>query len=60
MFSIAGLVKVFRTSDDGKEQTLRLVRAGHTLNDVPALDGGPNPASAMAMIHSLATALRAG
>lgn len=44
-----GLVKIFRTSDEGKEQTLRLMDAGHTFNDVPALDGGPNPASAMAM-----------
>jgi CRP/FNR family transcriptional regulator len=81
-----GRVKVFRTSDDGKEQTLRLISAGQTFNDVPALDGGPNPASAMAlepsvvlitsgahlrrliverpgiavaMVHTLATALRA-
>jgi len=44
-----GLVKIFRTSEEGKEQTLRLIDAGHTFNDVPALDGGPNPASAMAM-----------
>ncbi len=44
-----GLVKVYRTSDEGKEQALRLIGAGHTFNDVPALDGGPNPASAMAM-----------
>jgi CRP/FNR family transcriptional regulator len=44
-----GRVKVFRTSDDGKEQTLRLISAGQTFNDVPALDGGPNPASAMAL-----------
>ncbi|HZC05385.1 MAG TPA: Crp/Fnr family transcriptional regulator [Ktedonobacterales bacterium] len=44
-----GLVKVYRTSEEGKEQTLRLIGAGHTFNDVPALDGGPNPASVMAM-----------
>lgn len=44
-----GLVKVYRTSDEGKEQTLRLIGAGATFNDVPALDGGTNPASAMAM-----------
>ncbi len=44
-----GLVKVFKTSEEGKEQTLRLLGAGHTFNDVPALDGGPNPASVMAM-----------
>ncbi|HEU0026509.1 MAG TPA: Crp/Fnr family transcriptional regulator [Ktedonobacterales bacterium] len=44
-----GLVKVFNTSDEGKEQTLRLMGPGQTFNDVPALDGGPNPASAMAI-----------
>ena len=44
-----GLVKVFKTSTGGKEQVLRLIAAGHTFNDVPALDGGPNPASAAAM-----------
>lgn len=44
-----GLVKVYKTSDEGKEQTLRLIGPGQTFNDVPALDGGPNPASAMAI-----------
>ena len=33
-----GLVKVFKTSVGGKEQVLRLIAAGHTFNDVPALD----------------------
>jgi CRP-like cAMP-binding protein len=45
----AGLVKVFKTSPEGREQVLRLIVAGNTFNDVPALDGGPNPASAAAM-----------
>lgn len=45
----SGLVKVFKTSPGGKEQVLRLISAGHTFNDVPALDGGPNPASAATM-----------
>ncbi len=45
----SGLVKIFKTSTGGKEQMLRLVSAGQTFNDVPALDGGPNPASAAAM-----------
>lgn len=44
-----GLVKVFKTSPEGKEQVLRLIGEGHTFNDVPVLDGGPNPASAEAM-----------
>ena len=45
----SGLVKVFKLSVGGKEQVLRLVATGHTFNDVPVLDGGPNPASAAAL-----------
>ncbi|WP_376794235.1 Crp/Fnr family transcriptional regulator [Thermogemmatispora sp.] len=45
----SGLVKVFKLSPDGKEQVLRLISAGYTFNDVPALDGGPNPASVAAL-----------
>jgi CRP-like cAMP-binding protein len=53
-----GLVKVFKTSVGGKEQVLRLIAAGHTFNDVPALDGGPNPASAAAMEPSIVYVVR--
>jgi CRP-like cAMP-binding protein len=45
----SGLVKVYKTSPAGKDQVLRLITAGNTFNDVPALDGGPNPASAAAL-----------
>jgi CRP-like cAMP-binding protein len=45
----SGLVKVYKTSPAGKDQVLRLIAAGNTFNDVPALDGGPNPASAAAL-----------
>lgn len=45
----SGLVKVYKTSSAGKDQMLRLIAAGNTFNDVPALDGGPNPASASAL-----------
>jgi CRP-like cAMP-binding protein len=45
----SGLVKIFKTSPEGKEQVLRLIPSGHTFNDVPALDGGPNPACAAAL-----------
>jgi CRP/FNR family transcriptional regulator len=44
-----GLIKIFKTSTEGKEQVLRLIGPGNTFNEVPALDGGPNPASAAAM-----------
>ena len=53
-----GLVKVFKTSPSGKEQVLRLIAVGYTFNDVPALDGGPNPASAAAMEASTVYAIR--
>ncbi len=45
----SGLVKVFKASPEGKEQVLRLIGAGNTFNDVPALDGGPNPANVAAV-----------
>jgi len=45
----SGLVKVYKTSPAGKDQVLRIIAAGNTFNDVPALDGGPNPASASAL-----------
>jgi CRP-like cAMP-binding protein len=52
-FVHSGLIKVFKSSPEGKEQVLRLFEAGETFNDVPALDGGPNPASAAAMAPSV-------
>jgi len=57
-FVRSGLVKVFKTSPSGKEQVLRLIAAGYTFNDVPALDGGPNPASAAAMEPSIVYVIR--
>ncbi len=45
----SGAVKMFRTSAEGKEQVLNIVRPGDSFNDVPAFDGGPNLASAQAM-----------
>lgn len=47
-FVISGVVKVFKTSAEGKEQILLLARPGDSLNDVPVL-GGVNLASAEAM-----------
>jgi len=45
----SGVVKVFKTSADGREQILQIVRPGESFNDAPVFDGGPNPASAQAM-----------
>ena len=43
-----GTVKICRYSKEGREQTLSLFNRGDTFNDVAALDGGPNPATAIA------------
>ncbi|MBA3822919.1 MAG: Crp/Fnr family transcriptional regulator [Ktedonobacterales bacterium] len=48
-FVLSGVVRIFKTSAEGKEQTLRLLHQGQTFNDVPALDGGLPPASAAAL-----------
>jgi CRP-like cAMP-binding protein len=48
-FVASGAVKAFKTSAEGKEQILSIVRPGESFNDVPIFDGGPNPASARAM-----------
>ncbi|MFW6105639.1 MAG: Crp/Fnr family transcriptional regulator [Chloroflexota bacterium] len=48
-FVASGVVKIFKTSAEGKEQILNIVRPGESFNDVPIFDGGPNPASARAM-----------
>ncbi|HAX26161.1 MAG TPA: Crp/Fnr family transcriptional regulator [Thermomicrobiales bacterium] len=41
-----GLVRVFKTSAEGREQVLRLMRPGEAFSDVPVFDGGAYPASA--------------
>jgi len=48
-FVASGVVKVFKTSAEGKEQILSIVRPWESFNDIPIFDGGPNPASARAM-----------
>jgi CRP-like cAMP-binding protein len=48
-FVASGVVKVFKTSAEGKEQILNIVRPGESFNDVPIFDSGSNPASAQAM-----------
>lgn len=45
----AGEIKIFKLSTQGREQILHHAGPGETFNDVAALDGGPNPASAAAL-----------
>ncbi|MFQ5997235.1 MAG: Crp/Fnr family transcriptional regulator [Dehalococcoidales bacterium] len=48
-FVVSGVVKVFKTSADGKEQILYLRRPGESFDDVSVFCGGANLASAEAM-----------
>jgi CRP-like cAMP-binding protein len=48
-FVAAGVVKIFKTSAQGKEQILSITRPGEALNDIPIFDGGANPVSAQAL-----------
>jgi CRP-like cAMP-binding protein len=48
-FVAAGVVKIFKTSTQGKEQILSITRPGEALNDIPIFDGGANPVSAQAL-----------
>jgi CRP/FNR family transcriptional regulator len=48
-FVAEGVVKLFKTSAEGKEQILNLMRPGDSFNDVPMFDEGPAPANAQAL-----------
>jgi len=47
-FIVRGQVRVYRLSPEGREQVLKRLGPGEALNLVPALDGGPNPSTALA------------
>ncbi|MBK8026382.1 MAG: Crp/Fnr family transcriptional regulator [Chloroflexi bacterium] len=48
----AGRIKVFKLNPDGQEHILRIFGDNDTFNDISALDGGANPASAAALSDS--------
>ncbi|NDJ77476.1 MAG: Crp/Fnr family transcriptional regulator [Chloroflexi bacterium] len=52
-----GRVKVFRLNTEGREHILHLFGPGDSFNDIPALDGGTNPASAVALSNVVAWTL---
>jgi len=45
----SGWVKVFKVSPEGREQVLQVLGPGQSFNEVAVLDGGPNPASVIAL-----------
>jgi CRP/FNR family transcriptional regulator len=50
LFLASGVVKIFKTSPDGKEQILSIMRPEESLNEVPVFNGGLNTSSAQAMM----------
>jgi CRP-like cAMP-binding protein len=51
-FVASGLIKLFKTSDGGKEQILRLARPGDCFGHAGALNGGSHPESVQAVLPS--------
>jgi CRP/FNR family transcriptional regulator len=51
LFLASGVVKIFKTSPDGKEQILAIAHPEETLNEVPLFNGGLNATSAQAMMQ---------
>ncbi|MBI2858185.1 MAG: Crp/Fnr family transcriptional regulator [Chloroflexi bacterium] len=49
----SGMVRVFKSSPEGREQVILVAKPGDTFNDIPIFDNGPNPASAAAMEQSI-------
>jgi CRP-like cAMP-binding protein len=48
-FVISGMVKVYKSASNGKEQILRIATAGDSVNDVSTFDHRPSVASMIAM-----------
>jgi len=48
-FVAAGAIKVYKTSVDGKEQILHIAQKGESFGDIGIFDGGPAPASMVAI-----------
>jgi CRP/FNR family transcriptional regulator len=49
---VEGLCKVYRLSEGGREHVLAILKSGHSCNEVPVVDGGPNPANFAAVEDS--------
>ncbi len=49
-FIKSGVVRILKTSPEGKERVLRMMGAGGSFNEVPVFDGGRNPASVKTLV----------
>ncbi len=56
-FLESGAVRLFAADEDGREQTLQVIRPGASFNEVPFFDRGPEPASAQAIEESVVLVL---
>jgi CRP-like cAMP-binding protein len=59
-FLVSGLVKVYKTSPNGKEQILHIAPPGDSLNDVSTFSGGVNQSSMLAMTPVLLYTMHRG
>jgi CRP/FNR family transcriptional regulator len=50
---VEGVCKVYRLSEGGREHVLATLRPGDSCNEVPVVDGGPNPANFAALENSI-------
>ncbi len=57
---IEGLCKVYRMSEAGREQVLATLKPGDSCNEVPVVDGGPNPANLVTLENSTVWVITAG
>jgi len=48
-FVSSGVVKIFKTSSEGKEQIIKLARPGESFNDIPVFNPGTCPYSVQAL-----------
>jgi CRP-like cAMP-binding protein len=48
-FVVFGVLKAFKTSADGKEQILNILRPGESFNDVSVFDNAPSPVTVQAL-----------
>jgi len=55
---LSGRVRTETTSEEGREQVLKVFGPGRTFADIPAFDGEPQPANAIAVSDSTVALLR--
>ena len=52
-FVNSGVIKVFKTSSEGKEQIIKIVRPGESFNDITVFGSGNSPYSAQALGNTI-------